>query len=438
MRLTVHLDTEVPIAIDALREMHDAALDNAPLRQLAIPSTSVGIMVNMARLRSRDLFPSEEPIHPPARLIGRRSDVEELVSELSNGLHRILAAPRRTGKSTVCEATIAALRRRGFYTVSVSLFKHTNATALAEALARETLANRSGLRRLIERTRSLGSAALTGRSLTTVLRAKSELGDAVEIAFEPAHRLRDPAAELIAALELPQRIAARDERQLILLIDELQQLTGGAYGDPDQITQRLRETLHESPRVTCLFAGSVEHLMREMFGNQHRALYQFGGFHELSPISDQEWHAGLRERFAADGCEVDPEALDRIVAAGEAHPRSTMLIAQQTHHASVEEDTSHIDATLAERGYRGALAADAGRHSDLMDRIRATSNTAVAVTTRLASGHSPYTGLEKKAANRALNALADASIVIRPGGRGSWALADPLFAAYVRHEISAG
>lgn len=114
------------------------------------------------------------------------------------------------------------------------------------------------------------------------------------------------------------------------------------------------------------------------------------------------------------------------------------LIAQQTHYASVEEGMSHIDATLAERGHRGALAADAGRHSDLMDRIRATSNTAVAVTTRLASGHSPYTNLEKKAANRALNALADASIVIRPGGRGSWALADPLFAAYVRHEISAG
>ena len=44
---------------------------------------------------------------------------------------------------------------------------------------------------------------------------------------------------------------------------------------------------------------------------------------------------------------------------------------------------------------------------------------------------------EMKGANRALNALADASIVIRPGGRGSWALADPLFAAYVRREIHA-
>lgn len=392
----------------------------------------------MARARSRDLFPSEEPVRPPEKLIGRRSDLEELSSQLSNGLHRIVAAPRRTGKSTLCEATITALRRRRFYTVNVSLFQDTNAAALAEALAQETLANRSALKRLVAQVRGLPSRALAGRSLTTVLRVRSELGDAVEIALEPTRERRDPLRELTLALELPQRIAERDDRQLILFIDELQQLSSGAYGDPDEVTQRLREALHASPRVTCLFAGSVEHMMRDMFGNERRALYQFGGFHELSPIREEEWREGLRDRFEQDDCMVDEEALGLIIASGNGHPRSTMLVAQQTHHASVEEGVRHIDGTLAERGYRGALATDAGRHSDLMDRIRAMRGPAVEVAVRLANDRSPYSGLEKKAANRALNALADASIVIRPGGRGSWALADPLFSAYVRREIHDG
>lgn len=392
----------------------------------------------MTRLRSRDLFPSEEPLRPPKELIGRQSDLEALASQLADGLHRIVAAPRRTGKSTVCEATVAALRRRGFYTVSVSLFRDTNAIALAEALAQETLANRSPLKRLVDRVRSAPSRALAGRSLTTVLRVKTELGDGVEIALEPTRKRRDALRELVLALELPQRIAERDDRQLILFIDELQELTDGAYGDPEQVTRRLREISHSSPRVTCLFAGSVEHLMRDMFGNERRALYQFGGFHELSPITDDEWRRGLRERFEEDDCVIDEEALDLVVAAGEGHPRSTMLIAQQAHHASVEEGSRHIDGTLAERGYRGALSADAGRHSDLMDRIRAMGRAAVEVSIRLAHERSPYAELEKKAANRALNALADASIVIRPGGRGSWKLADPLFSAFVRREIHAG
>jgi hypothetical protein len=87
--------------------------------------------------------------------------------------------------------------------VSVSLFKYTNAAALAETLAQETLANRSAVKRLIERTRNLGSGALGGRSLTAALRVKSELGDAVEIALEPARRHRHPLQELSVATTAP-------------------------------------------------------------------------------------------------------------------------------------------------------------------------------------------------------------------------------------------
>jgi hypothetical protein len=32
-----------------------------------------------------------------------------------------------------------------------------------------------------------------------------------------------------------------------VLIDELQELASGAYGDPEELTRRLRETLHDSP-----------------------------------------------------------------------------------------------------------------------------------------------------------------------------------------------
>jgi hypothetical protein len=45
-------------------------------------------------MRFRDLVPSEEPVRPPGKLIGRQSDVEELASQLTDGLHRIVATPR--------------------------------------------------------------------------------------------------------------------------------------------------------------------------------------------------------------------------------------------------------------------------------------------------------------------------------------------------------
>lgn len=46
--------------------------------------------------------------------------------------------------------------------MSVSLFRDTNAAALAEAIAQETLVNRSPLKRLVERVRKLPSRALAG------------------------------------------------------------------------------------------------------------------------------------------------------------------------------------------------------------------------------------------------------------------------------------
>jgi hypothetical protein len=80
--------------------------------------------------------------------------------------------------------------------VSVSLFKYTNAASLAEALAQETLANRSAVKRLIERTHNLGSGALSGRSLSAVLRVKSELAETVEIALEPTEHDEPPLCGL--------------------------------------------------------------------------------------------------------------------------------------------------------------------------------------------------------------------------------------------------
>ena len=237
----------------------------------------------MMRLPSRTLFPTDEPL-PSARMIGRAEDVEELVAQLRGGVHRILAAPRRTGKSTVCNAVIARLADDGIYTVPLSLFELTSTASLAERMAQRALANRGPLARLIERVRAGGETVLKGAALTLSVKAKTELGDGVELALRPGLAARDPHGALLQALRMLQTIADRDDRPLVLFIDELQEIANGDYGAGSQLAKELREILAGSPRVTCLFAGSVEHLMRDLFTNRQRALYAFGGF-QTSPRS---------------------------------------------------------------------------------------------------------------------------------------------------------
>ena len=99
------------------------------------------------------------------------------------------------------------------------------------------------------------------------------------------------------ALELLERIAARDSRRLVLFLDEFQELAAPRkpYGDPDAVTRQLRGVLQDSPSVTVLFAGSIEHVMRDLFGPSERALSQFGSFYELPPIAQTTGRSGSRQ-----------------------------------------------------------------------------------------------------------------------------------------------
>lgn len=391
------------------------------------------------RIPSRDLFPSDAPV-PLNRMIGRRGDVDQLVLQLGGGTHRVVAAPRRTGKSSVCEAAVGMLRAKGFYAVSVSLFKCTNAASLAEAISRETLANRGSMHKLIEKVREGGAVVLKGAALTLATKTQADLGDAVEFAIRPDRAAFDPERSLRVALELPQRIAERDGKRVILFIDELQEIVDGdSYGDPDGLMRFMRETLHRSDRVTALFAGSVEHMMRELFTTRQRAFYGFGGFIELTPILAGEWRIGLAERFAEDDCRADLDALNRMIELGGRHPRATMLIAQQTHLASIEADTRRIDLGLALSGWHSALQAERARNIDTVEMIRRmgrSSAVALRVVVNLAGGHPAYRELESKAASRAIQRLQRASIVHRAPSTGRWELDDPLLAAYIRDEIA--
>jgi len=330
---------------------------------------------------------------------------------------------------------IARLASAGAYAVALSLFELTSSPSLAERMAQQTLANRGPLARLIERVRAGGEAVLKGAALTLSVKAQTELGDGVGLALHPGLAARDPHGALLAALRMLQTIAERDDRPLMLFIDELQELTNGDYGDGQRIAKELREILAASPRVTCLFAGSVEHLMRDLFTNRQRALYGFGGFHDLTPITAPEWRGGLATRFTEDQIHADPDALERIVTAGRGHPRSTMLIAQQAHVALVEHDAQRLDLAAAERGYQGAMAAERARHADALLGTRRLGPGALRVLTNLAYATPTYRNLESKTVRRALDALAGAGILSRGTGRGEWTITDPLFADYLANTL---
>lgn len=379
-----------------------------------------------AHALSGDLFPTDLPL-PASQMIGRADDVIEVATSLERGANLVMAGPRRTGKTSVCEAALTRLKGRGAYVVAVDLFGLANDAELAEALAAAVLANRPAARKLISRARQLGRQALSAPQVALAMKMRSQFGDGVEIAFTPGLAATDPQRALAAALELPQRVARADGRRCVLFFDEFQEIASSRrpYGEPDAVTKRMRSIFQRSTEVSFLFAGSIEHVMRDLFAPQSRAFSGFGGFYRLRPIGAEEWQEGLAERFAAGGCEISAAALERLVELGESHPRVTMLIAQQTHLLSALLDRGRIDRELVEQGYDAAYQRDSALVDQLIEQIRSTHKQALTLMRRIASAATLTSGMHRGEADRALKKLLEAGM-IEHESRGDYEIVNPL------------
>lgn len=376
----------------------------------------------------RELFPTDDPVLPEM-VIGRVGDVEELADRLAGGTHVVIAGPRRTGKSTVGLAALSRLEPKATYSAAVDLWDHEDLPALIAALVRSILANRGPVAKALRLAREGGSELrdLLPRGVTASLR--THLGEEVELAWAvpSTHRA---GANLAGAVRLAQRIAERDDKRIVLFLDEFQDIASKRFGDADTLTKQLRSELQRSPRVSVLFAGSMEHLMRDLFGPGRRALSQFGSFHQLSEILPSEWRQGIVERLRELRIDALPDAITAIVSRSEGHPRTTMLIARETVSVALSRrQERRIDHGDVLGGWDLAAAADRLRHEEIVERLRSTAH-AYPIALRVARAQRPYSGTAPAGARRALNMMEKAGIAER-SARGAWRIPEPLLREYL-------
>jgi uncharacterized protein len=379
----------------------------------------------------RELFPTDDPVLPDL-LIGRASDVEDIASRLGTGTHVVMAGPRRTGKSTIALAALSQARTNGLYTAHVDLWDHEDLASLTKALAQSILANRGLVAKALDRARESGHELRDLLPTGAVATLRTHLGEDVELALTTPSGGRSSRAGLGATIALAQRIAERDKKRIVLFFDEFQDIATSPhrFGDPDVLSKQLRAQLQRSHLVSVLFAGSMEHLMRDLFGPTRRALSQFGNFHELSPILPSEWEDGIQARYRELDVRTAEGAVSEIVALGEGHPRTTMLIARETLTISLTRpEVRAIELGDVRGGYELAMQADRLRHEQIVERLRSTAH-AYAIALRVARGQRPYSGTASSGARRALTMMEKAGIAERRG-RGDWIIPEPLLRAYL-------
>jgi hypothetical protein len=383
-------------------------------------------------LRRDELFPTDEPVEAE-QMIGRAEDVSRIASSLATGQNLRIVAPRRTGKTTVCQAALKSLHEQGWYVGSVDLMKPSGAAGLAQALTRSLLSNRPQLKR------ALGQARDGWRRLSDRIRTQAvvDLGEGVTIAFSPSLEREDPDVALEDALELPQRLAEKDGRPVALFLDELQELaaTSAPFGDPHRLQARMRAIFQRSGQVSLLFAGSLEHTMRQVF-QPDAPLGGYGGSYPLSEIAPEEWESGLADRFGRASIEVAPAVLSRIVELGDGHPRATMLLAAEAYTAVREACVEALNADTVALAWVRACSHDSERCRLMVERMRRLPvakgrDLPLRLARGLAMEEPPYAVPDHpEQVKRALGALADIGAVEQVE-HGSWRVADPILRSHL-------
>jgi len=249
----------------------------------------------------------------------RRRELAELGRELAGGQHVFLLSPRRYGKTSLILTLLGRLRGQGLLTAYVDVFRATTAAQLLELTAQTVL---RGVESRPERVLRL-AVDLLGKlrpQVGTDSRGKPTLS--LEIGNSP----RSVLAVQEEVLALPEELAQKRKRRVVLVFDEFQEIRRFPGAG---LEKAMRSHFQTHRHVSYLFAGSRESTLRDMASRERSPFYKFGRMVTLGPISQQEFVPFLQVRFKRGGLRLTNEMGDAVLAAADDVPYNVQRLCHQ-------------------------------------------------------------------------------------------------------------
>lgn len=253
------------------------------------------------------------------KFCNRRAEIETLKKNMLAGIHTVVYAPRRYGKSSLARVVSGELE--GAMTgISIDLFSVTSSTDAVQKIYRGIIsalgakaADRSSFAQKVSAVFKKIRLSLEFDPLTTTPEFGLSLGD------QPAE------------IHLEQVIANLDEycgsqgMKVCLVLDEFQEICN--LKDAKMVEGLLREGMQSARHVSFLMMGSRRTLLRDMFEDKKRPFYKSAYVLKLSPLPHEEFTAFLRERFAGANVPISREEADAIVDFTDGYPFYTQKMA---------------------------------------------------------------------------------------------------------------
>ena len=251
----------------------------------------------------------------------RTDETAHLMGNFPSLTNTAIISPRRWGKSSLVAKAIKATQaeQKDILFVRMNVFKCDNPQEFYSLFAKKIL---EGI--------SSSSEALLANAKEFIARLfpKLTIGDPLnqyELSLGVDLR-NDPIGEDI--LDLPQQIATKKRKKVVVCIDEFQQI--GEFRDTLKFQKTLRTHWQDHSDVAYILYGSKKHMMLHIFGEYNSPFYRFGDMMFLPKIANEEWQRFIVERFKETGKSITPDLAGYLAEQVENHPYYVQQLAQYT------------------------------------------------------------------------------------------------------------
>ena len=231
----------------------------------------------------------------------RVKETRRLKMNFENGLNVILISPRRMGKTSLVKHVAQVVDKDIVQIVYIDIYdcrsEYDFYNKFAEAMMTQTASK-------------IEAALDNVRQFLARLTPKVSVNPdpSLEYSFSLGITPKDYSPEEI--LSLPERMASRIGKHIVVCIDEFQQV--GEWPDSLTVQKRMRGAWqHHTHASYCLF-GSRQHMMNQLFQNKRMPFYQFGEPNYLQPIPTEEWVPFIQSKFEKQGLYIDEPYVQQI------------------------------------------------------------------------------------------------------------------------------
>lgn len=366
-----------------------------------------------------------------ANFCNRREELAALKALYESSNSGWLYSPRRYGKTSLIRESFAQLDDDSISTAYVDFMPVSAGQDVADIYMRGIAPMIAAL--LGNMSRALKELRQMVTSFVPALTVDEEGRPLVTMAGQS--RRGDSPLVLEDVLQLPEKLAAKRKRRVVIAIDEFQEVAA-IRG----LETRLRSIMQHQAHVSYIMAGSRASLLKTIFASPERPFYQFAQHIPITKIHSRELVRYVAGRFKTTDVVVAEACAREIVQLADCHPHFVQYfssLAWQILRNDVPESdliprlidqvVSSMDPgfrmfydelAISQRKVLAHIAAHDGTEI-LSERVRIQSRLGSAATVQTA-----LAALEKKE-----------SLVKE---NSQWKYVNPAFALWMRYRILAG